>query len=88
MIRIIIGPDGIKRKGLDQVTKSLIKEAHKMSKENGCEIIFLTGITNNDISYIVDFRITWTLCRCRRELRFPTIKAFSRDSEIAPTEEV
>ena len=37
---------------------------------------------------IVDFRITWTLCRCRRELRFPTIKAFSRDSEIAPTEEV
>ena len=38
--------------------------------------------------YIVDFRITWTLSRCRRELRFPTIKAFSRDSEIAPTEEV
>ena len=42
----------------------------------------------NEWLFIVDFRITWTLCRCRRELRFPTIKAFSRDSEIAPTEEV
>ena len=36
--------------------------------------------------YIVGFRITWTLLSCRRELRFPTITAFRRDSEIAPTE--
>ena len=37
---------------------------------------------------IVGFRITWTLLSCRRELRFPTIKAFRRDAEIAPTENV
>ena len=37
---------------------------------------------------MVDFRINWTFLNCRRELRFSTIKAFRRDSEIVPTSEV
>ncbi len=53
MIRIIIGPDAIKRKGLDTVTKSIVKESHKLSDENGCEIIFLDGIQNTDINYML-----------------------------------
>ena len=53
MIRIIIGPDAISNKGLDRITKSIVKEIHKLSNENGCEIIFLTGITNADINYML-----------------------------------
>ncbi|MCY4401986.1 MAG: hypothetical protein OXD54_05355 [Candidatus Poribacteria bacterium] len=53
MIRIMIGPDAIKSKGLDTVTKSVIKEIHKLSNENGCEILFLMGITNNDVNYML-----------------------------------
>ncbi len=37
---------------------------------------------------MVDFTINITLLNCRRELRFPTLKAAGRDSEIAPTEEM
>ena len=33
-------------------------------------------------------RINITLLHCRRELRFPTLNALDRDSEIAPTEQV
>ena len=33
---------------------------------------------------MVDFTINLTFVNCRRELRFPTIKAFSRDSEGTP----
>ena len=50
-------------------------------------ILQISGILLS-IHYIVGFRITWTLLSCRRELRFPTIKAFRRDAEIAPTENV
>ena len=53
MIRIIISPDAIKRKGLDTVTKSVVKESRKLSNENGCEIIFLDGIQNTDINYML-----------------------------------
>ena len=31
MIRIIIGPDAIKKEGLDRVTKSIVKKMHKLS---------------------------------------------------------
>ena len=37
---------------------------------------------------MVDLRINITLLNCRRELRFPTLSALCRDSEIAPTEEM
>ena len=37
---------------------------------------------------MVDFIINLIFLNRRRELRFPTIKAFCRDSEIAPTKEV
>ena len=38
---------------------------------------------------MVDFTINLTYLSCRRELRFPTINAFSRDlEETLPTEDV
>ena len=37
---------------------------------------------------MVNFRINWILVNCRRELRFPTIIALSRDLEIDPIGEV
>ena len=34
---------------------------------------------------MVDFRITYTLSTCRKELRFQTLSALGRDLEIPPT---
>jgi methyl coenzyme M reductase subunit C len=51
MIRIIIGPDAIKKEGLDRVTKSVIRKIRKLTNENHCEILFFTGVTKSDISY-------------------------------------
>ena len=53
MVRIIIGPDAIKKEGLDRVTKSIIKKIHKFSNENHCEVLFLTGVTKGDINYMI-----------------------------------
>jgi hypothetical protein len=53
MIRIIIGPDPIKKEGLDRVTKSLVKQMHRLTNENRCEILFLTGVTKGDIHYML-----------------------------------
>ncbi len=53
MNRIIIGPSAIKREGLDRVTKSVVKEIRKLSKEEHCEILFLMDISNEDISYML-----------------------------------
>ena len=53
MIRIIIGPNAIKKEGLDRVTKSVIKEIRKLTHENYCEVLFLIGVTKNDVSYTI-----------------------------------
>ncbi len=53
MIRIIIGPDPIKKEGLDRVTKSLVKQMHKLTNENHCEVLFLTGVTIGDIHFMM-----------------------------------
>ena len=53
MIRIIIGPDPIKKEGLDRVTKSLVKHMHRLTDENHCEVLFLTGVTKGDIHYMM-----------------------------------
>ena len=53
MIRIIIGPDPIKKEGLDRVTKSLVKQMHRLTNENHCEVLFLTGVTIGDIHYMM-----------------------------------
>lgn len=53
MIRIVIGPDPIKKEGLDRVTKSLVKQMHRLKNENHCEVLFLTGITIGDIHYMM-----------------------------------
>ena len=42
MIRIIIGPDAIKKEGLDRVTKSVIRKIRKLTNENHCEILFFS----------------------------------------------
>ena len=53
MVRIIIGPDPIKKEGLDRVTKSLVKQMHRLTNENHCEVLFLTGVTTGDIHYMM-----------------------------------
>lgn len=53
MIRIVIGPDPIKKEGLDRVTKSLVKQMHRLKNENHCEVLFLTGVTTSDIHYMM-----------------------------------
>ncbi|RKU15988.1 hypothetical protein C6501_06025 [Candidatus Poribacteria bacterium] len=53
MIRIIIGPDPIKKDGLDRVTKSLVKQMHRLKNEKHCEVLFLTGVTTGDIHYMM-----------------------------------
>ncbi|MCE2402739.1 hypothetical protein J4G08_17880 [Candidatus Poribacteria bacterium] len=53
MIRIIIGPDPIKKDGLDRVTKSLVKQMHRLTNENYCEVLFLSGVTKGDIHYMM-----------------------------------
>ena len=53
MIRIIIGPDAIKKEGLDRVTKSIVKKMYTLTDENHCEILFLTGVTKGDIHYMM-----------------------------------
>ena len=53
MVRIIIGPDAIKKEGLDRVTKSIVKKFHTLSNENHCEVLFLTGVTIGDIHYMM-----------------------------------
>lgn len=53
MIRIIIGPNPIKKEGLDRVTKSLVKQMHRLTNEEHCEVLFLTGVTTSDIHYMM-----------------------------------
>lgn len=53
MVRIIVGPDPIKKHGLDHITKSLIKQIHKLTTENCCEVLFLEGLTKGDIQYLM-----------------------------------
>lgn len=53
MVRIIIGADPIKKDGLDRVTKSLVKQMHRHTNENHCEVLFLTGVTIGDIHYMM-----------------------------------
>ena len=53
MIRIIIGPDAIKKEGLDRVTKSLVKKMHTLTDENRCEVLFLTGVSTSDMHYMM-----------------------------------
>ena len=53
MIRIIIGPDAIKKDGLDRVTKSIVKQIHKLPAEDHCEVLFLIGVTKGDIHYMM-----------------------------------
>lgn len=53
MIRIIIGPDGIKKEGLDRVTKSIVKRLYKYTDGPHCEVLFLAGVKKEDISYIL-----------------------------------
>lgn len=58
MIRIIIGPDVIKRDGLDRVGKVILRRLRKLTNEtiindNTCEILFLAGVAINDINYML-----------------------------------
>jgi len=53
MVRIIIGPDAIKKDGLDMVTRSLVKQLHKLADEDHCEVLYLTGVAKGDIHYTV-----------------------------------
>jgi len=53
MVRIIIGPNPIKKEGLDRVTKSLVKQIHRLTNEEHCEILFLTGVTKGDIHFLM-----------------------------------
>ncbi|MDE0482001.1 MAG: hypothetical protein OXI67_05445 [Candidatus Poribacteria bacterium] len=53
MVRIIIGPEIIKKEGLDRVTKSLVKQIHRLTNEEHCEILFLTGVTKGDIHFLM-----------------------------------
>ena len=53
MIRIIIGPDAIKKEGLDKITKSLVKRLYKYTDETHCEVLFLVDVKKEDISYIM-----------------------------------
>ena len=53
MIRIIIGPDVIKKEGLDKITKSLVKRLYKYTDETHCEVLFLIGVKKEDISYMM-----------------------------------
>ncbi len=53
MVRIIIGPNPIKKEGLDRVTKSLVKQIHRLKNEDHCEILFLTGVTKGDIHFLM-----------------------------------
>lgn len=53
MVRIIIGPNPIKKEGLDRVTKSLVKQIHRLTNEDHCEILFLTGVTKGDIHFMM-----------------------------------
>ncbi len=58
MIRIIIGPDVIKKSGLDRVGKVIFRRLRKLTNENitndnRCEILFLAGVAVNDINYLL-----------------------------------
>lgn len=53
MIRIIIGPDAIKKEGLDKLTKSLVKRLYKYTDGSYCEVLFLVDVKKEDISYIM-----------------------------------
>ena len=53
MIRIIVGPDGIKKEGLDNVTKSIVRHLYKYTDEPHCEVLFLVGVKKEDISYLM-----------------------------------
>lgn len=53
MIRIIVGPDAIKKEGLDKITKSLVKRLYKYTDEPYCEVLFLIGVKKEDISYMM-----------------------------------
>ena len=53
MVRIIIGPNPIKKEGLDRVTKSLVKQIHRLTNEDHCEVLFLTGVTKGDIHFMM-----------------------------------
>ncbi|MDE0087526.1 MAG: hypothetical protein OXU23_17520 [Candidatus Poribacteria bacterium] len=53
MVRIIIGPNPIKKEGLDRVTKSLVKQIHRLTNEEHCEVLFLTGVTKGDIHFLM-----------------------------------
>ena len=58
MIRIIIGPDVIKKSGLDRVGKVIVRRLRKLrneniTNENKCEILFLAGVAVNDINYLL-----------------------------------
>ncbi len=53
MVRIIIGPNPIKKEGLDRVTKSLVKQIYRLKNEDRCEILFLTGVTKGDIHFMM-----------------------------------
>lgn len=53
MVRIIIGPDPIKKDGLDRVTKLLAKQMHRLTDEDYCEVLFLTGVAIGDILFML-----------------------------------
>ncbi len=53
MIRIIVGPEAIKKEGLDKITKSLVKRLYKYTDEPYCEVLFLVDVKKEDISYML-----------------------------------
>ena len=57
LIRIIVGPDVIKKAGLDRVGRTLLRRLNKIDREDfvveKCEILFLDGASIQDISYLL-----------------------------------
>ena len=53
MIQIVIGPNAIKKEGLDNITKAITKTLYKYTDVKHCHVIFLTGISKGDIQYLI-----------------------------------
>lgn len=53
MIQILIGPNAIQKEGLDNVTRSITKTLFKYTDVRHCHLMFLTGVTNSALQYII-----------------------------------
>ena len=53
MVRLIIGPETIKKDGLDRSTKSIVKRINRIENSSRFEILFLNGVDKGDIHYII-----------------------------------